>query len=392
MVAVAGIRGAHPSAFWLRGERPAEPVSFDPVTKVWNVYGHADVLRILNDPAIFSSEVQRKIPVDDRVNVGNLLRMDGLPHNRMRKIVSRVFTPRSVAALEPRIAELTSELLDRVAGRDRFDLVEELACPLPLIVIAELMGVPAEDRPLFQHWVDMMFRDQQEVSLADDDAAPAVMDGAAEVLRYIGDHVADRRLRPRDDLLTRLVEAEVDGERLSDAEVKNFGFVLLLAGYVTTTMLLGNAVLCLDAFPEWQARTRADRSLVPDVIEESLRMLPPFSALVRLTNEAVELSGTLIPADELVMIWLAAANRDETAFPDPDTFDPTRDPNNHLSFGRGIHFCVGAPLGRAEGRIALNMLLDRFPDLRTDPDDGPRFRDIAIMTGVDRLPLVIGDL
>ncbi|GAA3537542.1 cytochrome P450 [Amycolatopsis ultiminotia] len=391
MVAVAGIRGAHPSQFWLRGESPPELVAFNPATKVWGVYGHAESLQVLNTPSVFSSEIQRKIAVDSRINVANLLQMDGMPHARLRKMVSRVFTPKSVVGLEPRIAELTGELLDRVCGRDKFDLVQELAYPLPLIVIAELLGVPSADRPLFQQWVDMMFRDHQEVSVAEGEQTPQeILGGAAEVLRYIGEHVAERRVRPREDLLTKLVETEVDGEHLTDAEVVNFGFVLLLAGYVTTTMLLGNAVLCLDAFPQWQAKARADRSMLPSVIEESLRMMPPFTALSRVTTEDVELGGKHIPADEVVMVWLAAANHDERAFADPYTFNPARDPNHHLSFGRGIHFCLGAPLARAEGRIALNLLLDRFPNLRTDPADVPTFRDIAIMTGIDRLPLLIG--
>ncbi|MGV9367569.1 cytochrome P450 [Amycolatopsis sp. NPDC003731] len=390
MVAVADTWGAPQSLFWLHGRTPAEPVTFDPATKVWNVYGHADALRILNEPAIFSSAVQRKIPIDDRVNEGNLLRMDGVPHAKLRKIVSRVFTPKVVAGLEPRITELTRELLAEVGERDRFELVEQLAYPLPVIVIAELLGVPAEDHPLFKQWVDMMFRGREEIFIEADGDEKVVMDGAEEVLRYIAEHVAQRRSNPGADLLSKLVEAEVDGERLSDAEVVNFGFVLLLTGHITTTMLLGNAVLCLDTYPEWQDRVRADRSLVPPVIEESLRLLPPFAAVSRLTNEEVELSGQRIPADELLMVWLAAANRDEIAFPGPDTFDPSRDPNNHLSFGRGVHFCMGAPLARLEGRVALNTLLDRFPRLSTDPQDRPVFKTIPIMTGIDKLPLLTG--
>ncbi|WP_410606936.1 cytochrome P450 [Amycolatopsis sp. lyj-109] len=389
MVAVADTWGAPQSLFWLHGGTPAAPVTFDPATKVWNVYGHADALRILNEPATFSSAVQRKIPIDDRVNEGNLLRMDGVPHAKLRKIVSRVFTPKVVAGLEPRITELTKELLADVGERDRFELVEQLAYPLPVIVIAELLGVPAEDHPLFKQWVDMMFRGREEIFIQADGDEKVVMDGAEEVLRYIAEHVARRRSNPGTDLLSKLVEAEVDGERLSDAEVVNFGFVLLLTGHITTTMLLGNAVLCLDTYPEWQDRVRADRTLVPPVIEESLRLLPPFAAVSRLTNEEVELSGQRIPADELLMVWLAAANRDETAFPDPDTFDPARDPS-HLSFGRGVHFCMGAPLARLEGRIALNTLLDRFPRLRTDPQDRPVFKTIPIMTGIDKLPLLTG--
>jgi cytochrome P450 len=385
--------GAPDSLFWLRGELPAEPVAFDPATKVWNVYGHAEALRILNDPATFSSAVQRKIPIDDRLNEGNLLRMDGVPHTKLRKIVSRVFTPKVVAGLEPRIAQVTGELLDGLADRDGFDLIEELAYPLPVIVIAELLGVPAEDRPLFKEWVDLMFRGRDEIFIEADEAGggeKVVMDGAEEVLRYIAEHVAKRRLNPQDDLLSQLVEAELDGERLSDAEVVNFGFVLLLTGHITTTMLLGNAMLCLDTFTQWQDRVRADRTIMPAVIEESLRMLPPFAAVSRLTNEDVELGGVRIPENELLMVWIAAANRDPHAFPEPDTFNPFRDPNNHLSFGRGVHFCMGAPLARLEGRIALDILLDRFPSLRTDPQDGPTFKTIPIMSGIDRLPLLTG--
>jgi len=316
--------------------------------------------------------------------------MDGVPHAKLRKIVSKVFTPKVVAGLEPRIAEVTAELLDGVAGQDRFDLIEELAYPLPVIVIAELLGVPGEDRPLFKQWVDAMFNGREEIFIEADGDEKVVMDGAEEVLRYIAEHVAKRRLEPGDDLLSKLVQAEVDGERLTEAEIVNFGFVLLLTGHITTTMLLGNAVLCLDAYPEWQERARADRSVVPAVIEESLRLLPPFAAVSRLTNSGVELSGQHIPANELLMVWLAAANRDEVAFPEPDAFDPARDPNNHLSFGRGVHFCLGAPLARLEGRIALNILLDRFPRLRTDPQDGPTFKTIPIMTGIDKLPLLVG--
>ncbi|GAA3435886.1 cytochrome P450 [Kutzneria kofuensis] len=389
MAAVADTWGAPRSLFWLHGERPAAPVSFDEASKVWNVYGHADALRILNDPATYSSEVQRKIPIDDRLNEGNLLRMDGVPHAKLRKIVSRVFTPKVVAGLEPRIAAVTAELLDGLAGRDKFDLIEELAYPLPVIVIAELLGVPAEDRPLFKQWVDMMFHGREEIFIEADGDEKVVMNGAEEVLRYIAEHVAKRRENPGEDLLSKLVEAEVDGERLSESEIVNFGFVLLLTGHITTTMLLGNAVLCLDTYPYWQEQVRENPELIPAVIEESLRLLPPFSAVSRLTNEEVELSGQRIPANELVMVWLAAANRDEEAFPEPDTFNPARDPNNHLSFGRGVHFCLGAPLARLEGRIALEILLDRYPFLCTDPEDPPVFRPLPIMSGIDKLPLLV---
>jgi cytochrome P450 len=204
---------------------------------------------------------------------------------------------------------------------------------------------------------------------------------------YLGEHAAERRRAPREDLLSKLVQAEVDGERLADAEVVNFAMILLIAGHITTTMLLGNTVLCLDSNPEQAARVRADRSLVPSAIEESLRFFSPFAALGRVTTSEAELGGRTIPADELIMVWIAAANRDPRQFTDPGTFDLDRDPNPHVGFGRGIHFCIGAPLARLEGRVALNILLDRYPALRTDPQTPPEFIPSPNMTGVRKLPL-----
>jgi len=204
---------------------------------------------------------------------------------------------------------------------------------------------------------------------------------------YLAEHAAERRRRPRADLLTRLVHAEVDGERLPDDQVINFAILLLLAGHITTTMLLGNTVLCLDAHRELQEKVRADRGLIPPVIEESLRLLTPFAAIGRATTREAVLGGITIPADEMLLVWLAAANRDPRQFPDPDVFDPARDPNPHLAFGRGVHFCLGAPLARLEGRVALNILLDRVGTLRTDPDDPVEFLPAPTLTGVRRLPL-----
>ncbi len=204
---------------------------------------------------------------------------------------------------------------------------------------------------------------------------------------YIREHVAERRRQPRQDLLTQLVTAEVDGNRLTDNEVVNFAVLLLVAGHVSTTLLLGNTLLCLDAHPEWAARVREDRSLVPSAIEESLRMFSPFAGVTRSTYTEVEIAGQRVPADQMIMVWLAAANRDARQFADPDTFIPTRDPNPHLGLGRGIHFCLGAPLARLEGRVALNMLMDRFPVLRTDPANPPTFVPTPNMTGVRTLPM-----
>ncbi|WP_326833878.1 cytochrome P450 [Amycolatopsis rhabdoformis] len=389
----------HKGQFWLRGERPAAEVEYKPELGTWNVYGHPEAHAILSDPATFSSDVSRLLPEKTlgdtkELSAGNLLQLDPPLHNKMRKLVSRAFTPKVVADLEPRIAELTHELLDEAGGRDHLELVADLAYPLPVIVIAELLGVPASDRDLFRQWVDRMLESPEQFSFTDDSEeqqqrVQAQLATSREFTEYLGEHAEDRRRHPREDLLTKLVEAEVDGERLTRAEIVNFAQVLLIAGHITTTMLLGNTVLCLDTFPEWDTRVRADRELLVPAIEESLRFLSPFGAVARVTNREVEVGGATIPADRMLMIWIAAANRDPRAFAEPDTFDPTREDitHAHLAFGRGIHFCIGAPLARLEGRTALNILLDRYPSLRTIPGKPPTFQPNPAMTGVTTLPL-----
>ncbi len=181
----------------------------------------------------------------------------------------------------------------------------------------------------------------------------------------------------------------MDGERLTGAEIVNFAMVLLIAGHVTTTMLLGNTILCLDQHPGQAARVRADRALVPAAIEESLRWLTPIASLGRITNSEVDLAGHAIAENERLVVWIAAANRDPRRFTEPDTYDVGRDPNPHLAFGRGVHFCLGAPLARLEGRIALNILLDRFATLHTDPQAPPEFLANPAMTGLRSLPLLV---
>ncbi|MGI8309455.1 cytochrome P450 [Saccharopolyspora hattusasensis] len=392
MTTLADTWGINESQFWLRGVQPDQPVANDSAAGIWNVYGYPEVLEALSDPATFSSATQRLVPEASGFQEGNIVQLDPPEHNKLRKLVSHAFTPKVVASLEPRIAALTNELLDAVS--DRTELVRDLAYPLPVIVIAELLGVPSSDRGLFKKWVDAMFETSNQVSLKDrskeqEEYIAKALDQVQELTKYLGEHVTERRRAPREDLLSKLVLAEVDGARLRDAEVVNFGMVLLIAGHITTTMLLGNTVLCLDAHPEQFAKVRADRSLVPSAIEESLRFFSPFAAVSRVTNREVELGGQRIPADELLLLWVAAANRDPRQFTAPDVFDVGRDPNPHIAFGRGIHFCLGAPLARLEGRVALNILLDRFPNLRTDPAEGPEFIPSPNMTGVRKLPLLV---
>ncbi|MGR6921940.1 cytochrome P450 [[Actinomadura] parvosata] len=385
--------------FWLHGPRSGPAVEFAADAGMWNVYGYPELHEVLGDPVTFSSDTMRVVPQamlpskDDFSLDGFITQIDPPEHGKLRKLVSSAFTRKVVADLEPRIAALTHELLDAARDRERFELVADLAYPLPVIVIAELLGIPSSDRALFKQWADALFQRDAKFSVSRPEEErqaemAVVMKPWKEMTAYLSGHAAERRRQPRADLLTKLVEAEVDGERLPDGQVVNFAIVLLIAGHITTTMLLGNTVLCLDAHPEEQDLARADRSSIPAVIEESLRLFTPFAALGRATTREVELGGVTIPADQLVMCWVAAANRDPRQFRDPETFDPRRDPNPHLAFGRGIHFCLGAPLARLEGRVALDILLDRFERLRTDPDDPVEFIPTPTMTGLRRLPLV----
>ncbi|MEV6331159.1 cytochrome P450 [Streptomyces sp. NPDC051909] len=398
MADTADAWGVHPAQFWLRGRAPEAPVQYDAQAGIWCVYGYEEVQHVLANPATYTSDTRRAIPAElmegaDQFREGNLIQMDGLEHRKLRGLISHAFNPKVVADLEPRIAELTHELLDALPADDRMELVADLAYPLPVIVIAELLGVPAADRDKFKTWGTALLKATQDVSFADrtDAQRQQLQDAMRQVSRlndYLREHVLDRRRNPRDDLITKLVQSEVDGENLSDNEVVNFSNVLLIAGHITTTMLLGSTILCLDRNPEWFARVRADRSLIPAAIEESLRHFSPFAGTARATTTEVELGGEHIPADSLLVTFLGVANRSPKHFPDPDVFDPTRDPNPHMAFGRGAHYCIGAPLARLEGRVALNILLDRFPDLRGDPDRPPRFLPSLSMTGVKELPLV----
>jgi cytochrome P450 len=382
---------------WLYGDEgmPSERVVFDQTIGIWIVYGYNEALQVANNPQVFSSDTGRLIPQRREFDEGSITQTDPPRHTALRKLITHAFTPRAIDALIPRVHAIVAELLDKVADRKSFDLVTDLAYPLPITVIAELLGIPASDHGLLNSLVDKMMRITTEFSLGEreehvENEVANAMDQVRRITDYLRGHVEDRRRKPGDDLVSRLVEAEVDGERLTDNEVANFANVMLVAGHVTTTLLISNTVLCLDAYPDVDRAVRRDRAMVPGLLEESLRYLTPIAALVRVTNSATEVDGVTIGPDQMVGVMMSTANRDKRVFADPHTFDPTREPNPHMAFGRGVHFCIGAALARREGRIAMNALFDRFPHLRCDPDNPPTFMTNPNLNGVTRLPVVVG--
>lgn len=350
---------------WYRTMRDTEPVWRDPATGVWHAFRYADVATVLTDHHTFGNDFGRVYPEQRELMEGNILAMDPPRHHRLRSLVSQAFTPRAIAELETRIAELTAELLDLTGDRTELDLVADLAYPLPVIVIAEMLGVPADDRDRFKEWADALLA-QGDANPNDREAMERAMADLRKFHDYLRGHVAARREEPRADLISRLVTAELDGQRLDDPEIVGFATILLLAGHITTTALLGNTLLCLDEHPEVADALRADHAAIPTAIEEVLRYRSPFSQTTRVTYEEATLSGVAIPPGQVLQAWLLSANHDEREFDRPDDFVIDRRPNPHLGFGKGIHFCIGAPLARLESRVALGILLDRFASLRVD--------------------------
>ncbi|WP_308013383.1 cytochrome P450 [Streptomyces beigongshangae] len=376
--------------------RESRPVHYDERQGAWQAVDYESVAAILSDPATYSSDFSSIAPAQEDFQAfrqGNFVGMDPPEHRKLRTLVSQAFTPRVVNGLGPRIESVCGQLLDGVADRDRFDLVDELAYPLPIIVIAELLGIPAADHRLFQEWAAVLFSGDElgeAPDMADlERALNAIAPTVREMNGYVLDHIRRCRADPGDDLTSKLLAAEVDGVRLEDQEIVGFVALLLVAGHITTTALLGSAVVMFDRHPGTLRSLRADPGRLPDAVEEVLRWLPPFAELGRRTTRAVVIGGHDIPAGAMVVAHLAAANRDPARFEEPDVFDPARSPNPHLTFGHGIHFCFGAPLARLEARIALRMLLERFSDLRVPAYDEVVFQNPAVIVGVRHLPIEV---
>jgi len=301
----------------------------------------------------------------------------------------RAFTPRSIASLEPRVRELSRELLAPHLGRGELDLVADYSAPLPVIVMAELLGIPAEDRPRFLRWGEIIMNLSYNIEPGEA-ADRSVREHAVakeEMRAYLAHVREERRQAPRDDLLTRLFEAEVDGERLTEEEVLGFFQLLLSAGTETTTNLIDNAMLCFLEHPDQLARLRGAPELLPSAIEEVLRYRSPAQVMYRETKRELELHGVTLPAGTFVLPIIGSANRDPRQFHEPHRFDIGRNPNPHIAFGHGIHFCLGAALSRLEARVALGDLLERMQDFALASAEPWEPRKALHVHGPLRLPL-----
>ena len=373
---------------WFAQMRREAPVAVDPRSGVVSVFRYDDTQRVLSDYASFSSERGGANASEAQAISASLISSDPPRHRQLRNLVTQAFTPRAVAQLEPRIAAIISDLLDRMdelaeragaSGAVHIDFIEEFAAPLPVTVIAEMLGVPAERRRDFRHWSDALVTNNGNGT----SAAQAQM----EMARYFGEVIAERRAEPRDDLISHLISAEIAGERLTPVELIGFCVLLLVAGNETTTNLLGGAILCFDEHPAAWERLRAEPTLIPSAVEEILRYYSPVQSMFRIAHGEQRLGDEVIHSGQPVIAWIGSANRDEAQFPNAATFDIARSPNRHLAFGQGIHFCLGAPLARLEARLALEALLQRIETVRLATDAPLDWLESGIVYGVKRLPV-----
>ncbi|WP_086825614.1 cytochrome P450 [Streptomyces sp. NRRL B-24572] len=367
----------------LREAGPVHEVRMPDGYQFWLVVGHEEGRAALTDPRLAKSPsvIGVRPPEEDIIGV-HLLAADAPDHTRLRRLVTAEFTGRRVESLRPRIERLTHELADAMEPAGRADLVDAYAFPLPITVICELLGVPAEDRETFRGWSNELVNPTGERGILD------ALEGFGG---YLDELIEDKRAAgPADDLLSGLIAARAeDGDRLSGPELRAMAYLLLIAGHETTVNLISNTVRNLLTHPEQLAVLRADPSLLDGAIEESLRYDGPVeTGTFRFTAEPVTIGDTVIPAGQTVLVAIGALDRDPARFPEPDRFDIRRDTRGHLAFGHGIHHCLGAPLARLEGRIALRTLLDRFPRLELDPEAEPwEWLQGLLMRGVRHLPV-----
>lgn len=357
--------------------RSEDPIHRMRLINAWALTGYDDALAILQDHRRFSSGENKLEYAPYRT----MLDLDPPDHTRLRSLVSKAFTPRAVAALGPRIQEIVDELLDELAGRDGFDLIGDFAFPLPVIVIAEMLGVPAEDRDKFNVWSNDIALAVEPILSGEE--IVRVERASDEIIEYFEGIIEQRRREPRDDMLSALLAAEEEGDRLSHDELLGTLMLLLVAGNETTRSLIGNGMLALLKNPQQLQRLRDSSDLLETAIDEMLRYDSPVQFIIRVVLEDTEFKGKRFRAGQKVIILVGAANRDPTVFADPGAMDIGRQEKSHISFGRGIHYCLGSPLALLEARVAFANLIERFSSIELVTE--PEFRDQIVLRGVESL-------
>ena len=350
--------------------REIDPVNLTPIG-LWRLTRYRDVVRLLHEVPTGVRSTAGALPfVDDEESRPGrfMLQQDPPNHTRLRKLVSRGFTPRAVGKLRPKIAAVVEQCLDSVANAGRMDVVRDLALPVPSTLICEMMGVPLADRDLFTKWTG-----EATHGLAAGIAPPEVMElamaAADNLANYFSELIEERRSSLRDDILSNLIRAEEAGDRLSPEELVSQSIGLLIAGFETTIGLIANGSRALALHPDQAALLRDDPSLISGAIDECLRYDSPIPLTPRVLHDDVVFGDTTIPKDSVVWALLAAANRDPERFPDPDRFDVRRPDNEHVAFGGGAHFCLGAHLARLEGELAIGGLIARFDDIELETEE-----------------------
>jgi cytochrome P450 len=385
----------YPSYAELRSTAPVHRVSVPDGRSVWLITRYDDVLAILKDQRfvkdwrdVLTPEQLAQIPPIPPVMEPlskNMLDTDPPDHERLRSLVSKAFTPRLIERMRPRVQAIADTLLDAVQDRSEMDLIDDYAFPLPIIVIAELLGVPAEDRNNFREWSDAAVSG----NTTQEHIEKVLIPHMRALTDYLLTLFEDKRKNPKDDLVSALVQAEEAGDKLSEDELLGMVFLLLVAGHETTVNLIGNGVLALLQHPDQLQNLKEDLSLIKPAVEELLRYDGPVeTSTERFASEDVAIGGTVVPRGEMVLVVLAAANRDPERFVDPDALDITRADNRHLAFGKGIHHCLGAPLARMEGQIAISTLLQRMPNLQLKgTPESLSWRPGLVLRGLRGLPV-----
>jgi cytochrome P450 family 142 subfamily A polypeptide 1 len=371
----------HPAFAWLREHAP---VYWDEAGQVWGIARHAHVMEVSRDSRNFCNRFGMR---PDSPPMPSMINLDNPEHHRRRGLVNKGFTPRRVAEHEPKIREIVNALVDRVAPLGRCDFVRDLAAPLPMIVIGDLLGVAPEDRDALLRWSDDLILGSS-IS-ATPEAAAGALRAFQEYAEYHRRVVADRRARPpQDDLISVLVHAEIDGERLDDEALLQESLLILVGGDETTRHVISGGMLELIRHPEQRRQLLEDPRRIPQAVEEMLRWVTPIQNMARTATRDVELHGQKIRTGQKLLLLYPSANRDEAVFERPFDFDVSRDPNDHVAFGGyGAHYCLGANLARLELRVLLEELLPRLPDLELAVDGPLPLRPSNFIVGLESMPV-----